>query len=105
ARMRRADDDGCAMPQTPSPLLEEIAGQVVVVDVVGPYVFLGTLAGSDHKYVVLTDADAHDLRDTATTRDLYALDARRHGINPNRRRVLIDRTQIVSVALLADVVE
>lgn len=93
------------MSETPSPLLEEFAGQAVVVDVVGPYVFLGTLAGSDHKYVVLTDADAHDLRDTTTTRDLYALDARRHGINPNRRRVLVDRTQIVSISLLADVVE
>jgi len=93
------------MSDSSSPLLEEFAGQVVVVDVVGPYVFLGTLAGSDHKYLILTDADAHDLRDTTTTRDLYTLDARRHGINPNRRRVLIDRTQIVSVALLADVVE
>jgi hypothetical protein len=93
------------MSQTPSPLLEEFAGQSVVVDVVGPYVFLGTLAGSDHKYLVLSDADAHDLRDTTTTRDLYALDARRHGINPNRRRVLVDRTQIVSISLLADVVE
>lgn len=88
-----------------SPLLQEFAGRPVVVDVVGPYVFLGTLAGSDHKYLILTDADAHDLRDTTTTRDLYALDARRHGINPNRRRVLIDRTQIVSISLLADVVE
>jgi len=88
-----------------SQLLESYQGQTVVVDVASPYVFLGTLSDLDPKYVVLTDADAHDLRDTTTTRDLYTLDAKRHGININRRRVLVDRSQLVSVSLLDDVVE
>lgn len=88
-----------------SPNLQQLAGRQVVVDVASPYVFIGTLSESDSKYLVLTDADAHDLRDTATTRDLYTLDAKRHGINFNRRRVLVDRAQVVSVSLLDDVVE
>jgi hypothetical protein len=90
---------------TNSHLLESLLGQSVVIDVASPYVFLGRLADLDSKYLVLTDADAHDLRDTATTRDLYTLDAKRHGINVNRRRVLVDRSQLVSVSLLDDVVE
>jgi hypothetical protein len=88
-----------------SAAFQQFVGQAVVIDVASPFVFVGTLAQSDPKYVILTDADAHDLRDTATTRDLYTLDAKRHGINVNRRRVLIDQAQIVSVSLLADVME
>jgi hypothetical protein len=84
---------------------ESLVGQTVVIDVASPYVFLGTLAAIDSKYLTLTDADAHDLRDTGTTRDLYALDAKRHGINVNRRRLFVERTQVVSVSALADVVE
>ena len=84
---------------------ESLIGESVVVDVSSPYVFLGTLAEIEQRYLVLTDADAHDLRDTATTRDLYTVDAKRHGINVNRRRVFVDRTQVISVSALADVVE
>lgn len=85
--------------------IDSLIGQSVVVDVASPYVFLGTLDECDERYLILLEADAHDLRDTATTRDLYAIDARRHGINVNRRRVLIDRNQVVSISLLADIVE
>lgn len=88
-----------------SQLLESFIGQQVVIDVASPFVFLGRLTELDPKYVVLADADAHDLRDTTTTRDLYTLDAKRHGINVNRRRVLVDRSQLVSVSRLDDVVE
>jgi hypothetical protein len=84
-------------------LLDELLNAEVVVDVAAPYVYLGTFAGSDHHYLVLDNADVHDLRDTATTRDLYVLDARRHGINVNRTRVLVNRDQVVGLSRLADV--
>jgi hypothetical protein len=47
----------------------------------------------------------HDLRDTTTSRELYVLDARRHGVNPNRKRVLVRREEVVSLSLVDDVVE
>ena len=47
----------------------------------------------------------HDLRDSSTTRELYVLDIRRHGLGPNRRRVLISRTDVVGISLLDDVVQ
>lgn len=89
----------------PSPLLEQLIGQPVVLDVASLYIYLGTLAEVDHKYLILTDADVHDLRDTTTTRELYVLDSKRHGLSVNRQRVLINRHEVVSISALADVVE
>ena len=86
-----------------SSALEKFKGRQVVLDLESTYVVLGTLAGEDHRYVILKDADVHDLRDTTTTRDAYVLDARKHGIQPNRKRVLIRHTEIVTLSALEDV--
>lgn len=86
-----------------SSALSKLKGREVVLDLQSTYVVLGTLAGEDHRYVILKEADVHDLRDTTTTRDAYVLDARRHGIQPNRKRVLIRHTEIVSLSALDDV--
>jgi hypothetical protein len=87
------------------PALEQLIGQPVVLDVTSPYVYVGTLAELDPKYLILTDADVHDLRDTTTTRELYVLDCKRHAVSVNRRRVLVNRDEVVSISALADVVE
>lgn len=83
----------------------ELVGQEVVVDVSSLYVYLGTLVGQDEHYVILDDADVHDLRDTATSRELYVVEARRLGIHPNRKRVWVRIGDVVSLSLLADVVQ
>lgn len=85
-------------------MLTAWTGKQVVLDLASPYVIIGTLNRTDDKYLYLTDADVHDLRDTATTRDLYVVDARRHGVNVNRKEVAVQRDQIVSLSLLEDVV-
>ena len=89
----------------PSPLLEQLIGQPVVIDVASLYVYVGTLSEMDHKYLILTDADVHDLRDTTTTRELYVLESKRHGLSANRKRVFVSRHEIVSLSALKDVVE
>jgi hypothetical protein len=83
--------------------LSVLLGQQVVLDLASHYCVLGTFVGADVQHYILEQADVHDLRDTATTRELYVLDARRHGINPNRRRVFIRRADVVALSLLADV--
>ncbi|MFV0444321.1 MAG: hypothetical protein ACK5Q5_12195 [Planctomycetaceae bacterium] len=88
-----------------STLLEQLVGATIVLDVQAPYVYVGTLLEFDHRYLVLTNADVHDLRDTNTTRDLYVLEARRHGVNVNRRKVLVSRDQVVGLSNLKDVAE
>jgi len=85
-------------------LMNEMLGREVVIDVASMYVYLGRLTGGDEKFVVLEDADAHDLRDTTTTREEYVLAARRHGVSPNRARVYVRAAEIVSVSALDDVI-
>lgn len=83
--------------------LDAFLDREVVVDLASSYVCLGVLIGQDHRYLILKNADLHDLRDTTTTREVYVLDCRRHGISWNRRRVLVKRDDVVSISLLSDV--
>jgi small nuclear ribonucleoprotein (snRNP)-like protein len=83
--------------------IDELIGHVVVLDVSSPYVYVGTLTGHDEHYLILTGADVHDLRDTATNREIYVLDSRRHGVRANRTRVLVRRNEVVSLSVLDDV--
>jgi len=85
--------------------IEEFLGTEVVLDMASYYVYVGTLAGEDAHYLVLENADVHDLRDTATTREMYVLDTKRHGVRSNRKRVMVRRDEIVSISALADVAE
>jgi hypothetical protein len=86
-------------------MLEEMLGQVVVVDLSSPYVCLGTLERADQLHLELRNADLHDLRDTDTSRENYVAAARSTGIRRNRRRVLVVRTEVVAVSRLEDVVD
>lgn len=86
-------------------LFQEFVGREVILDVSSPYVYVGTFKGSSPRCLILEDADVHDLRDTSTTRELYVLDAKRLGINRNRKRVLVRLDEIVSVSALEDVIE
>ncbi len=89
----------------PALLLEELREQPVVLDVVSPYVIIGTLTGWDDRYLILKDADVHDLRDTTTTRELYVLETRRFGVRISRERVLVKLNEVVTISALADVLD
>lgn len=84
--------------------LEGFRNQQIVLDLASPYVVIGTLIGEDQRYLVLDDADMHDLRDSNTTRELYVLDVHRHGLGANRRRVLVSRSDVVGISRLDDVI-
>ena len=86
-------------------MLEEMIGQKVVVDLRSQFVCLGTLVRVDEHFVEMRNADLHDLRDTDTTRELYVVDSRETGIKRNRKRVLVVRAEMVSIARLDDVVD
>ena len=86
-------------------MLEEYLGQKIVVDLRSQYVCLGTLAGIGDHFLDLKNADLHDLRDTQTTRENYIAEAMFIGIQRNRKRLLLNRNEVVAVALLSDVVD
>ena len=88
----------------PDAILAELQGQLVVIDVEAPYVYTGTLAELDRQHLVLENADVHDLRDAGTTRELYVLETRMHGVRANRQKVLVRRDQVISISALDDVI-
>lgn len=87
-----------------SSLLTDYLDREVVLDLQSSYVCLGKLTGYDARYLVLENADVHDLRETTTTREKYILDSRIHGIRVNRNRVLINYGELVALSLLEDVI-
>ena len=84
--------------------MRDFIGKTVVIDVDSPYVFAGVLEAIGEKSLTLSDADAHDLRDSNTPRERYVLDTREHGVRANRKRVDVSLSQVVSVSLLDDVI-
>jgi hypothetical protein len=84
-------------------LLSRLIGQVVVVDLKGPYVCLGTLVGYDAGFYEFADADLHDFRDSAASREVYIYDSVRLGIRRNRARVLVRIAEVVAITRFADI--
>jgi hypothetical protein len=82
---------------------EALLGEVVVVDLDGPWLAFGRLVQAVPGWIELADADLHDLREGASTRDVYALETQKLGVRVNRRRVLLPFSQIVALSRLEDV--
>lgn len=87
----------------PSPLLEAMVGQVVVIDLTSPYVCLGKLVSLDRDFLQVRDADFHDFRDNPATREVYVYNSARVGIRRNRASVLVRRSEVVAVTLFSDI--
>ena len=88
-----------------STAVEGLVGQNVVLDLKNSFVYVGLLAAIDGEFIVLTDADSHDLRDTPTmTREEYVIRCREHGIAVNRVRIAVVRSEVTAICLLDDVV-
>jgi hypothetical protein len=78
---------------------------VVVVDTHSRHIYLGRLVEVTPQELVLADADVHDLLDGSSTREVYVLEARRHGIRENRREVTVRIDTVLSVSRLDDVIK
>ena len=83
---------------------DALVGLKVVVDTDSSFVYLGTLKSVDDQFVVLTDVDAHDRRESPSTKDQYVQETKRFGIKANRREISIRKDKVVSVSKLDDVV-
>ena len=97
-------DEPTSAQRSQSPELSRLVGQPLVLDMASRYVVLGTLVEATPRFVILSDADVHDLRDTSTTRDSYVLDARRFGISVSRSEAWIRIEEIVGISRLDAVV-
>lgn len=85
--------------------LDDLLGQIVVLDLASPYVCIGQLEAIDGGYYAVADADLHDFRDSTATRENYVYDSVRLGIRRNRTRVLIRSSEVVAITRFADISE
>ncbi len=91
-----------------SPLEQELQSLVdeqVVVDVKHSHIYIGTLVAVGPESLVLRDCDVHFFGDSSTTSELYLVDAKKTGVRPNRRIVYVMLKEVLSVALLEDIIE
>ena len=84
--------------------LAEYIGKEVVVDTSSTYLYLGTLDAAADLFLTLCDADVHDASESQSTAELYIMNVRQRGIQPNRAAVKIRREVVVSISLLSDVI-
>ena len=88
------------------PEVKEIAalvGMPVVLDTATPYVYVGTLKEWREHFVVLADADVHDVSEGRSGKERYVLEARRHGVQHSRSEVTVRKAVVVSISRLEDV--
>ncbi len=90
------------------PTLDDLLGRRVVLDTQGPLIYIGQLVAYDERGYWLADADVHDRGDGHSTKEDYvnrAFALEQSGTRQvNRRRVFVERSAIVSVSALDDVV-
>ena len=84
--------------------LQRLLNQTVVFDTTGPIVYLGVLKEVSPAGFWLEGADVHDCRDGHASKEFYVFEARRDGVTPNRRRVFVMASTVLSVSALEDLV-
>ena len=87
--------------------IDELVGlkdATIVVDTNTHYVYIGELKAASPEFIVLADADVHDASEGSSTKEMYAVEAKRHGVQKNRREVLVRTQHIVSISRLDDVI-
>ena len=84
---------------------QPLIGKIVVLDTDSRFVYLGTLDRVEDHFVVLKDVDAHDRRESPSTKEQYIMDTKKFGVKPNRREVSIRKHLIISVSKLDDVLD
>jgi small nuclear ribonucleoprotein (snRNP)-like protein len=77
----------------------------VVLDTRGALLYLGRLVKVLDHYYELADADVHDVVEGRTSKELYIMEARKHGLKKNRKSVFVRKAEIVSISRLEDVIE
>ena len=77
-------------------------GITVVVDTVGPEVFIGRCDDMDDEQILLVDVDVHRAGDNGASKEAYVERAASFGFWKKHDRVRIDRRAVTSVRRLGD---
>jgi len=75
------------------------------VDTDSRFVYLGTLDRVESEFLVMKNVDAHDRRESPSTKEQYVMDSKKFGVKPNRKEVNVRKTMVVSISKLDDIVD
>jgi len=84
---------------------QEYLKKEIVLDTKTPFLYIGTLTEIHEGSLTLENAEVLDQSENTKSRDLYILEALKHGIKVNRNKVRIFTREVVSVSLLTEVKE
>ncbi|NLX03960.1 MAG: hypothetical protein GXY33_02325 [Phycisphaerae bacterium] len=84
--------------------LDELVGQVVVIDFAGPTMIIGRLVRIADDAFVLDDADLYDREESHSGKELYLINTRKFGVKVSRRRTYVPRQNAIAVSALDDVI-
>ena len=79
--------------------------KTVVVDTNSNFLYIGKLEEVGDHFVILSDADVHDCRQSPSMNEKYIIEAKKFGVRCNRKRVHIRLQEVISMSLLKDVIE
>jgi small nuclear ribonucleoprotein (snRNP)-like protein len=85
--------------------LKEFVGSQVVVDTSTPLFYIGELESVDEHFMTIKNCDVHDVNEGASTKEVYCIEARKHGVKLNRLKVKVRKALVVSISLLDDIIE
>lgn len=88
--------------------LDEFVNDRVVLDTAGPIIYIGQLVSHGPEGYWLTDADMHDRNEGHSTKEEYINEAcrlEREGTRrTTRRKVFVERSAVISVSAVRDIV-
>jgi hypothetical protein len=84
---------------------QPFVGHNLVLDTRGELLYIGRLEKVGDWFLTLKEADVHDLTASRTSKEVYLIEAAKHGIKRNRHEVMIRKREIVSFSLLEQVIK
>ena len=94
---------GGAHPEGAPRSIQQILGQVVVVDTDSSFIYMGRLEQADEQYLCLSEVDVHEMDGDAVSKERYIHETRRIGVRSNRKLTWVRQARVVSIARLEDV--
>ena len=85
------------------PALENLLGEIIVVDTDSSYVFLGKLEAADSQFLQISQVDVHDMGKGNHSKERYINEARNIGVRHNRAHTYVRMERVICISKLEDV--
>ena len=85
--------------------LKKYLNKNVVLDTDSHWLYIGTLKAIEKDCYLVENVDAHDLRETTTSRDNYLIGVKNHGLVINRKEAKVIKEKVIGVSRLEDILE